>query len=98
MSDADVSRALATMEALLEQEPFPLEPEAIAAWRAGFEGAVASAERGPGWELILTRAHAVGARVAAVVANMQVERDELRRQIGLQSQGGRALRGYRPQG
>jgi len=96
MSDADVVLLLEKMEELLRQEPFPLEPEAIATWRVRFDEAVGSAERGPEWAAITARAHGVGRRVVEVVSDLQLQRDELKRQIDLQTLGERALKGYKP--
>lgn len=94
MSDAQVRAALERMEAWLQDPAAPPDPEALAGWNRGFREALATAERGPGWEDLVGRAHALGERLAARTTELAVERDALRQELGLQAQGDRALRGY----
>ncbi len=93
MSDREVVLALDALEQLLQGE-LP-EPEAIAAWREGFDQAVLSASRGPGWAAIVTRAHALSKSLDARAEALAEQRDLLRRELNLQGQGARALKGYK---
>lgn len=94
MSDQDVVRALDDMERMLREKD--LEGERVAAWREEFEAAKASAEQGADWAAIMARARSLGKQVDAVVAEMERERDAIRRELDLQARGGRALKSYKP--
>lgn len=96
MSDLEVLESLDAMEALLNQVPFPLDPEGIEAWQAAFEAAVASAERGARWPVIQDRAREVHARLMVRLQALEAERDEVRRELTRGAQGTRALKGYAP--
>lgn len=93
MSDLSVSEALDAIEAVLAGPEAP-SAEALAHWRHRFELAVASAERGPAWEGILGRAHALAEQVQHLGSVLAVRRDEVRRELEHQATGNRALRGY----
>lgn len=93
MSDREVALALDALEQLLQGEL--VEPEAIAAWREGFDQAMLSASRGPGWVEIATRAHALSKSLDARAEAFAEQRDLLRRELNLQGQGARALKGYK---
>lgn len=96
MSDLDVLESLARMEALLAQDPFPLDPEGLDAWQASFEEALASAEQGPHWDAIRLRAREVHHQLMHRLALMEAERDQVRAELALGAQGARALKGYAP--
>lgn len=95
MSDQDVVATLDALEALLTSEPMP-DPEALAQWRASFDAAVATAERGGGWQDILARARELGARIQQLAAAMGERKEALRAELAHQAAGGRALKGYTP--
>jgi len=94
LSDLDLVAALDAMELLLQGGA--LEPEVVAAWQERFDTALASADRGPGWASLVTRAHALATRVDAAALPLAEQRDQMRKELALQAQGVRALRGYRP--
>jgi len=96
MSDLDVLECLASMEALLAQEPFPLDPGGLDAWQARFEQALASAEQGPQWESIRIRAREVHHQLMHRLGLLETERDQVRAELSLGAQGARALKGYAP--
>ncbi len=73
-----------------------MDPEALAAWRAAFETLRGSAERGPAWPALVARAHLMAARMEAAANLLAEERDQLRKELNLQAQGSRALKGYKP--
>ncbi len=98
MSDHDLSRILDEMEQVLAQDPFPMDAAAIEAWRIRFAEAVASADRGPGWALLVDRAHGIGKRVQTILEDLTLQRDQLRLELDQHAQGSRALRAYRPSG
>lgn len=95
MSDQEVVAALEAMEQLLLQGE-SVEPQAFTDWRKRFDDAVATAERGPGWAEIVTRAHLLAKKAATTAEALSVHRDELRTELNLQSQGARALQAYKP--
>ena len=94
MSDSDVISALDAMERLLQSAP--VEPETLAAWQQRFEAALATAERGDGWPDIVARAHGLSGQLDSAANILSRQRDGLRKELGLQAQGVRALKGYRP--
>lgn len=57
---------------------------------------MATAERGKGWPAIEARIHDLPRKLQAVVQALSVEQDGLRKQMQLQAQGARALKGYKP--
>ncbi len=93
MSDREVVFALDALEQLLQGDF--LEPDAIAAWRGGFDQAVLSATRGPEWAAIVARAHALAKNLDARTEALVAQRELLRRELDLQGQGARALKGYK---
>lgn len=94
MSDSEVVAALEAMEQLL-RGGF-VEPEILAAWQQQFDAALASAERGTGWSPIVARARDLAGRLDAAAELLASQRDQLRKELDLQAQGARALKGYRP--
>lgn len=95
MSDARVRAAVAQVEAWLADPAWEPDPDQLARWNEAFEVARAQAERGQGWEELVARAHAAGARMEARIAGLVADRDALKSELGAQAQGERALRGYR---
>lgn len=98
MSDRDLALVLDEMERMLEEQPFPEDPEAIEAWRLRFAEAVASADRGPEWESLAVRARDLGRKVEHLLEHLNHKRESLRLELDHQAQGSRALRAYRPAG
>lgn len=94
MSGPGLSGALEELEQLLQQE-LP-DPESVAAWRERFEAARAEAVHGPDWSLLQARARDLSARLDARIRVLSEERDRLRKEMGLQGRGARALKGYKP--
>lgn len=94
MSDEDVRSALDAVEKLLRGDS--IDPENLAAWQRGFEAALSTATRGVEWSDIVARAHALSKQLDAAANLLSAQRDVLRKELGLQSQGARALKGYRP--
>lgn len=93
MSDADLSRALDDLEQLLRDD---LDPAAIVAWRRRFDAEVASADRGPGWPQIVARAHDLAGRLDAAAQALADQLAQVQKELALQDQGSRALKGYKP--
>jgi hypothetical protein len=94
MSDLDVIRALDAMERLLQEQDLPLE--VLPEWQKTYAAAMASADRGPGWDVIMDRAHALGKRLDQAADTLSVKRDEIKRELDLKALGSRALKGYKP--
>jgi flagellar hook-associated protein FlgK len=93
VSDLDVAEALGEIESALAGPEIPT-PEALAQWRARFDAAVATAERGPGWEGLVKRAHHLAAQVGQLGATLAERRDDVRRELEHQAAGNRALKSY----
>lgn len=96
MSDAKVLRLIAEMEELLAKSSEDLDSEAIAAWHRTFQETVASAERGPEWAAIVSRAQAIAKAVDQRVEALSREKEALRQEMEAQSAGQRALKAYKP--
>lgn len=94
MSDQALSLLLDELEQLLQQDA--PDGEALASWRARFDAALPEAERGPGWEQLVARCRTLAARLDAAANALSQQRDALRREMEMQDQGARALKGYRP--
>ncbi len=94
MSDQEVAQALDALEELLRSKP--LRAEMIRAWRQDFDKAMAAAERGKGWSALEARIHELPGKLEAAAQALSVEQEGLRKQMLLQAQGARALKGYRP--
>ena len=93
MSDTAVSSLIDEMENYLRETELP-DPDYIAEWNTRFKTEVETAERGPDWESIVTRAHALGEAIQARIGGLNYEREQLRHELGIQAQGQRALKGY----
>ena len=86
--------ALDAIEQLLQSED--PDAEALAASHQAFEAALATANRGEGWTDITSRAHNLSDRLNTAVLALSKKREAIRQELGLQAQGARALRGYKP--
>lgn len=82
------------MEQMLQGEP--MDAEAIAAWRQRYAAALATAEKGEGWSETTARARGLAEQLHAAVKVLSLRKAALQKAQGLQAQGARALKGYRP--
>jgi hypothetical protein len=94
VSDAAVLAAIEAMEAWMADPGHPMDGPTLEAWNRGFQAAVAQAERGPGWEELVVRAHTLVERVEARRKAVAAQRDAVRLELERQTQGTRALKGY----
>lgn len=94
MSDTDVRAAIEALEAWLAKGGAPMDPAFLAEWNGRFQAAVASAERGPGWDALVERAHRLAEQVAFRQSAAEAQREMIRAELRQQEQGARALRGY----
>ncbi len=94
MSDAAVRAALSQLDAWLKDLSTPLDGALLEAWNRDFNAALASAERGPGWEETLALARGLGQQVQARQHELEGQRDAIRQELKQQLQGARALKGY----
>jgi hypothetical protein len=95
MSDTDLLKVLERMESWLQGVDRLPGPDALVEWNREFQAALASAERGPGWSILVERAHALGVCVNVRAATLGVQRDQIHRNLKMQECGGRALKGYK---
>jgi hypothetical protein len=94
LSDQELVSALDAMDQLIRDGL--VEPEVILQWRQRFDAALATAERGAGWSQIVARAHDLSATLDIAVKTLSDQRDQIRKELDLQAQGARALKGYKP--
>lgn len=94
MSDAKVRAVLDAAEAWLADPANLLDPAFLESWNRDFKAAVATAERGPGWPDLVTRAHQLVEQVEARRRQVEARREAVRAELQLQAQGHRALKGY----
>jgi hypothetical protein len=94
MSDREVCASIEQMEAWLADPAWDPDGDALAEWNQAFLAAVATAERGPGWEELMIRAHALPKELERRTAQLEVRRDALKRELDGQAVGTRALKGY----
>jgi hypothetical protein len=94
MSDAGVQACLVQMESWLQGSGAAPAAEELVAWNRRFGLEVATAERGPAWQHILQRAHALGTAVEGLSTALIAHRDSLKAELAAQAQGNRALKGY----
>ena len=71
------------------------DADALARWHAGFQSALAGAEKGPDWPDLMARAKAVGLQLETRTEKFIRMRDELRAELDAFERGNRALKGYR---
>jgi flagellar hook-associated protein FlgK len=93
MSDSAVSSLISEMENYLKETELP-DTDYIVAWNDKFHAAVDAAERGAGWQDIVDRAHALGEAIQKRIGGLNYEREQIRRELQIQSVGARALKGY----
>ena len=93
MSDTSVAEALDALERELATGLVP-EAQSLAQWRARFDAAALSADRGAGWPALVERAHALAAQVDRMTLAVAQRRDEIRRELEHHAAGNRALKGY----
>ena len=86
--------ALDAIEQLLQTES--LDGESLAACQRAFEAALGTAEHGTGWPAIATRAHTLGDRLHSASIGLAEKCAAIKQELGLQAQGARALKGYKP--
>lgn len=94
MTGGDLEGLLAQMESWLEQPEGLPEAEVLAAWNRDLKSLAAGSHRPEGWEALVARGHQLAVRVQARAAELAVERDRLREELGAQVRGNRALKGY----
>ncbi len=94
MSDAELLREIERMEAWIQDPPSMPGAEGLAAWNQAFQSALRGAERGPRWPELVSRAHALGERVAECTSLLAAQRDQVHAELDAQARGGRALKGY----
>ena len=94
MSDAAVLGLVEELERILTDPSWVPDPEYLLGWNQRFSEATAHAERGPGWEEIVHRAHALSSRVPPFLDRMAREMEGMRRELIEQQRSQRALRGY----
>jgi len=93
MSDGAVSSLISEMENYLKETELP-DTDFIVAWNEKFHAAVDAAERGSGWQDIVDRAHALGEEIQKRIGGLNCEREQMLREMEVQSLGARALKGY----
>lgn len=94
MSDALVRAAIERMEAWLSDPNWEPDPEALTQWDAGFQAALAQAEKATGWPDLTARAHAAGRLLEIRLSAAEEERDRIRVELDRHGRGNRALKGY----
>ena len=94
MSDRAVRRAVAQMEDWLDDPAWVPDAQVLAVWDAEFRAALLQAEKAPGWEALLARAHAAGRRLGVRAAELAEDCKRLKAELEAQGRGARALRGY----
>jgi len=94
MSDGAVQAAIQAMEAWLADPDSALDGTALEAWNRDFRAAMAGAEKGPGWQELVARAHRLAEQVEGRRRAVEAQRDAIRLELEQQAQGGRALKGY----
>ncbi len=93
-SDGAVLSIIDQMERWIEDPTWVPDSEVLAQWNVAFQGAMGQADRGSGWEALVQRAHAVGARLEARMVPFIQLRDDLKAELDAQERGNRALKGY----
>jgi len=93
MSDAAVGALVAEMEQYLKDTEIP-DTDYIAGWNEKFHAAVDAAERGPGWQDTVERAHALAEALQNRIGGLAYEHEQMKRELNVQALGQRALKGY----
>lgn len=94
MSDARVRAAIEKMEAWLADPIWEPEADALDAWNRDFLEAMGRAEKAPGWDALIERAHGAGRRLEDRIAVLSAEKDKVQAELERQGRGNRALKGY----
>lgn len=94
MSDARIREALDRLEAWLADPAWGPEAVELAEWNQEYQSAVDGAERGPGWQELVVRAHALGAQLSVRMASVSREKDAVKTELDSFARGNRALKGY----
>jgi len=94
MSDGAVLAAIQAMEAWLAGPESALDGTALEAWNREFQASVAGAEKGPGWQELVARAHRLAEQVERRRRAVEAQREAIRVELEQQAQGDRALKGY----
>ena len=92
-TNESVGLLISELENYLHETELP-DADYIAEWNKKFNAAAQVADRGPGWEDVVKRAHALEAVVQNRVKGIIYERDQLRQELSNQASGQRALKGY----
>ena len=95
MSDGGLHAALKRMEAWVADPSWEPDPERLAQWDTDFQTALARAERGPDWQGLMARAHALGRQLESRTMAFAQVRDQVKAELDAFKRGDRALRGYR---
>jgi hypothetical protein len=94
MSDEEVRAAVEQMEAWLADPAWGAEPDELSRWNAGFQSAMARAEKGPGWPDLSARAHRLGRDLEVRLARLVQLQHEVKAELNGLQRGDRALKGY----
>ena len=94
MSDGAVRRAVEQMEGWLDDPAWAPDAQVLAVWDAEFRAALAQAEKAPGWEALVARAHGAGRRLEGRAAALAEDCKRVKAELEAQGRGARALRGY----
>jgi len=96
MSDARVMATLDDLESLLASMTDDPDPRAIAAWQISFKEALAGAERGPQWPVIVSRAQNLAKCLDLKVNRLTAIRGLIKQELLNRAKGTRALSAYAP--
>jgi hypothetical protein len=93
MSDVAVNGLILEMEKYLKDTE-ALDLDYVSGWNQRFGAARDAAERGPGWQETVERAHALGEVIQKRIGGLGFEQEQLKRELNVQALGQRALKGY----
>lgn len=96
MSDGDVAASLDSLERLLSSMTDEPDAGAVEAWHASFRLALAGAEKGPQWPLLVDRAHALAQRLDLQANRFTAIRGAIGVELQKRANGDRALSAYKP--
>lgn len=96
MSDAQVQAHLDQLERWLSDPGWIPDPSAMALWDAGFHAALATAERGSGWEPLVLQGRALNERLKAHASGLALAMEEIRLELQQQASASQALKAYQP--
>jgi hypothetical protein len=95
MRDGELRASIDRMEAWVADPTWEPDPEALVRWNAEFQTALAQAEKGPGWQDLMARAHAAGRQLEMRTVKFAQARDQVKAELDAFERGNRALKGYR---